>query len=64
MLSSYLVQCLNVLCFNDEDKSLCYHVMNAMVDELFCLPSSCYICFFVLIVSFSYSNWMLIWLMY
>jgi hypothetical protein len=28
MLSSYLVQCLDVLCFNDEDKSLCYYVMN------------------------------------
>jgi hypothetical protein len=38
MLSSYLVQCFDVLCFNDEDKSLCCHVMNVMVDELFSLP--------------------------
>jgi hypothetical protein len=28
MLSSYLVQCFDVLCFNDEDESLCYYVMN------------------------------------
>jgi hypothetical protein len=58
------VQCLNVLCFNDEDKLVCYHVMNVMVDELFGLPSSCYICVFFFIVSFSDINWMPIWLMY
>jgi hypothetical protein len=52
MLSSYLVQCINVLFFNDEDKSLCYHVMNVMVDELLFFPSYCYICVFFLIVSF------------
>jgi hypothetical protein len=32
MLSSYLVQFLDVLFFNDEDKSLCCYVMNVMVD--------------------------------
>jgi hypothetical protein len=64
MLSSYLVQCLDVLFFNDEDKSLCYYVMMVMVDELFFFPLSYYICAFFLIVSFSDSNWMLTWLMY
>jgi hypothetical protein len=28
MLSSYLVQCFNVLGFNDENELLCYYVMN------------------------------------
>jgi hypothetical protein len=38
MLSSYLVQCFDVLFSNDEYKSLCCYVMNVMVVELFFYP--------------------------